>query len=384
MSGSDRERGARRIRDLLPVLAAALGLLVIGANGGCYLTTQGSYLIRYDRQAQDIDSVLASGDLSQEDRAFLDLVQDIKAWSMSRLGLSDDRNYSRYVRIDKEYLVDVVSAAPKDALVPYTWHYPLFGSLPYKGFYRREDALREAERLRKKNLDVLVRKVDAFSTLGWFSDPVYSFMIDYSPYAIANLIIHEQTHATVWIKGSTSFNEQLASFVGDEGARMYVRERYGADSPEYTGILEAKHDREAFISRMHLLRDELVDLYAEGLPEDELPARREALFRSFQARFLEDYDRLFLTDRYRGFARAELNNAYVLLYMTYYEDNDLFERLHRRLGNDLAATVAYLRRVAAERKDPEAALREAAAADGDPAGSAGSGAPAGSAVPGGG
>ena len=121
---------------------------------------------------------------------------------------------------------------------------PFHGQAPYKGFYERPDALAEAARLKKEGYDVIVRKVDAFSTLGFTKDPVYSFMKKYSPYELASTIIHEQTHATLWVKGQTDFNEELADFVGETGALEWIAARFGAPSEEYRSAVDEKADSE--------------------------------------------------------------------------------------------------------------------------------------------
>ncbi|MGO9411115.1 MAG: aminopeptidase, partial [Spirochaetia bacterium] len=199
-------------------LALIVSLLVSCASQLGYLVKQGDYLLRYSSGTESVDDLLKSPSTPADTREFLQRVKEIRTFAVESIGLRDNGNYTRYKSIDRDYLVDVVQACDALSFTPYQWSYPFMGKLPYKGFYERPDALAEAGRLKKEGYDVIVRKVDAFSTLGFTKDPVYSFMKKYSPYELASTIIHEQTHATLWVKGQTDFNEELADFVGETGA----------------------------------------------------------------------------------------------------------------------------------------------------------------------
>ena len=196
------------------VLAAVISTLASCASQIGYLAKQGDYLLRYSSGTQSIDDLIASPSTLPATRDFLLRIREIKGYAVQQVGLRDNANYTRYKSIDRDYLVEVVSACDAASFTPYQWSFPFLGRLPYKGFYEHSDAQAEAERLKKEGYDVIVRKVDAFSTLGFTKDPVYSFMSKYSPYELASTIIHEQTHATLWVKGQTDFNEELADFVG--------------------------------------------------------------------------------------------------------------------------------------------------------------------------
>ncbi|HTU01686.1 MAG TPA: aminopeptidase, partial [Candidatus Sulfotelmatobacter sp.] len=226
-------------------LVAALFITGCASQVG-YLAKQGTYLIRTSSGARSIDSLLASKDAPHSVRDLLQRVKAIKSFAVTQMGLRDNGNYTRYKVIAADHLVDVVSASDATSFTPYLWQYPFLGKLPYKGFYVATDAKAEADRLRGQGYDVIVRPVDAFSTLGFVRDPVYSFMDGYSPYELASTIIHEQTHATLFLRGQPQFNEELATFVGDEGAFEWLRATYGADSPEYQDALDQTADSATF------------------------------------------------------------------------------------------------------------------------------------------
>ena len=162
----------------------------------CYTLKQGFTLLGYLRRAVPLEKL--SPDKSN--LRFVKQVASIRSFAVNELGLKDTKNYTRYVEIDRDYLALVVSACAKDSFSPYMWRFPIVGAVPYKGFFEERDAKIEVEKLKRKDLDTLIRRVDAFSTLGWFQDPLYSYMKDYPAHRLADLIIHESLHATVYLK----------------------------------------------------------------------------------------------------------------------------------------------------------------------------------------
>jgi predicted aminopeptidase len=339
-----------------------LGFLAAAALSGCYVLKQGTFLIAYNSRAVKIERILARKGLHEDVEAMLRLVREAKRFAVEELGLRADRNYSRYVELDRAYLVDVVSAAAPDSLTPYLWRFPFFGSFPYKGYYVRKDALREARRLERRGFDVWVRKVDAFSTLGFFSDPVYSFMSDYSPFDLASLIIHEQTHATLFVKNAVQFNEELATFVGWEGALEFLRSRFGEDSREYGQAVDHLADWRRFNEMLLTLYEELERAYGQAaLAAGGAAAAREAALQA-KGRLVAEFNRAaveepFRTESFAKFNGIPANNAYILAVVNYNQDLDLFYRLQAALGGDLRRTFQAVREAVAGKADPKEALR---------------------------
>jgi predicted aminopeptidase len=260
------------------------------------------------------------------------------------------------VELDKDYLVDVVTACAADSFTPHQWRFPLFGSFPYKGFYEEADARREAARLEKRGLDVWIRKVDGFSTLGLLSDPIYSFMTDYSLYALADLIIHEQTHATVFVKNQIQFNEELASFVGREGALAFIRSRYGENSAAYVQALAAQEDWNVYKDRIIELHGQLEQIYARETERERILAEKTRTVETFNLSLASEAPRVFQTDRFRTFRGIPANNAYIMSFVRYNQDLQLFYRLYELNGRDLPATVEVLKRLGKVKGSPKAAL----------------------------
>ena len=229
----------------------------------------------------------------------------------------------------------------------YTWNYPFLGRLPYRGYYERPDADAEAARLRKLGYDVIVRPVDAFSTLGFTKDPVYSFLKDYSPFEIASVIIHEQTHATLFLKGQSEFNEEMASFVGDEGAFEWLKETYGEGSPEYRDAVDSQADADLFVSLLHGLSKNLKAVYDMPITREEKLARKAEVIDEFTRGLADGGGPRFRTDRYAHLEKLKLNNAYLSLYSLYSDDVPLLrEWFVKRCGSSLRTFMASMKELA--------------------------------------
>ena len=297
---------------------------------------------------------------STDNEEFIKLVKDIRGFAIDELGLAMSRNYTKYVELDRDYLAAVVSASASDSFKRHEWNYPVVGRLPYKGFFNIEDARKERAKLEKLNLDVWIRRVDAFSTLGWFRDPLYSYMRNYSPSRIADLIIHELFHATVFIKGQANFNEELAEFIGAEGARLYIESRYGTGSDEYREMFSSEEDSGKFIAFIQGLIAELEILYSTESfgSRDELLIEKERIISAAKERFASEYDSNFSNDNYRSFSEMQINNAYLELYRLYYTEDNFYKELYERSGGDLPRFIAAAKKVT-KGGNPRAQLEKA-------------------------
>jgi predicted aminopeptidase len=363
----------------IPIASAALILLGLSLLfSGCYTLKQGAVMLGYLGRAVPLDSLAAGSpprdgrmdgdagetpDTARENRLFVERVRDIRRFAMEELGLRESANYTRYVELDRSYIAAVVSAAAQDSFARYEWWFPVVGKVPYKGFFNVEDARKERDKLREKGLDVWVRQVDAFSTLGWFKDPLYSYMRDYSDYQLANLLIHELLHATVYLKGQSQFDEELAEFVGTEGARLYIERKYGGDSAQYREIFDSEADSAVYVGFLHELIEELDGLYKSGLGREETLARKEEIIRLNKERFVRDYESRFRSEGYRSlvrrFADLPINNAYLELYRLYFADNRFYRDLYERSGRDLPRFIAAAKTLKKGKEDPKRQLERA-------------------------
>jgi predicted aminopeptidase len=338
----------------LPVILATIILFAFSVIfSGCYTVTQGITMLGYLNRAIPIEQV--------DDEEFIRLVAEIRTFAIRELGLADSRNYTRYVELDRNYLAAIVSASAKDSFNRYEWNFPIVGRLPYKGFFNIEDARKEAVRLEKLDLDVWIRGVDGFSTLGWFSDPLFSYMRNYSADRLANLIIHELVHSTVFLKGQINFNEELAEFIGSEGARLFMEMRYGLDSAEYRQMLDLAEDSKNFVSFIQELIAELEILYASGKDRESILIEKDIIINAAKDRFDTEYESRFSNDRYRFFTELNINNAYLELFRLYYTPDNFYKDLFERSGSNLPAFIAAAKTITARGGNPRLQLENALA-----------------------
>ncbi|MDR1256535.1 MAG: aminopeptidase [Spirochaetaceae bacterium] len=349
---------------LFPALAAVLFLLGFSLLcSGCYTLKQGGIMLGYLGRAVPLESLAAGPDTAEEDTQFVELVTDIRRFAVEELGLNETKNYTRYVNIDRDYLAAVVSASAKDSFKRHEWRFPVVGNVPYKGFFIAKDARSEAAKLSRKDLDVWIRAVDAFSTLGWFSDPLYSFMRGYPPDRMADILIHELVHATIFIKDNMQFNEELAEFIGSEGARLYIAERYGGDSPQMERMTYSEADNAAYVSFIRELSDELDAVYRSEIPREQKLERKASVIAAAKARFEAEYESRFHSEAYRAFLEIDVNNAYLELYRLYYSGGSRLKGLYAESGagqtGDLRAFIAAAKTITRKGGDPILQLRSA-------------------------
>ncbi len=273
----------------------------------------------------------------------LKFVSDVKAFAFEIIGLTASDNYSCYVDTEGRPVLWNTSASPPDRFEPYQWHFPIVGSVPYKGFFRRELAMAESDSLRARGYDALMRPVTAYSTLGFFADPVLSTMLQYPEDALADLIIHELTHSTIYVPDHTDFNESLATYVGNVGSLRFLEQRYGVGSER---VAEARA-RRADVERFRLFMQEVVagldSLYNQQLPREQVLRLRTDLFSAWQRRFEAKLLEFSDPSRYRGFLEWELNNARLLSYRRYNSRLELFAELYGLTGNDLRQSLELLK-----------------------------------------
>jgi predicted aminopeptidase len=323
-----------------PLAAAAIVAAALFLFSGCYVLRQGTTMLGYLNSAVPLEEIAQREGSSGDDRLFVERVHDIRRFASETLGLASNSNYTKYVELDRNYLAAVVSASAKDSFTPHEWWFPVTGSVPYKGFFDDEEAREEADCLKEKDLDVWIRRVDAFSTLGWFSDPLYSYMKKYPVWRLANLIIHEQLHATVYIQGNSQFNEELAEFVGTEGSRLYMALAFGADSEEYAAMTDREADEAAYLAFIKSLIAELETLYTGQDSREEKLRKKESVIKAAQKRFEENYTELFRSENYRGFSSLPVNNAYLGLFRLYHAKDDYLKDIYSRSGGDLKKFIA--------------------------------------------
>jgi predicted aminopeptidase len=271
---------------------AALTLLpaLTGCSTAGYLAQAGFGQLDLLEARRDIEDVVADRRTSPRLRTLLGRVDEIKRFGESQ-GLKPTSNYSTYADLDRPVAVWVVTAAEPLRFRNRTWSFPIVGSVPYLGFFDRDDARSLAHDLRVAGWDVDLRGASAYSTLGWFADPVLSTMIAQGDEALgelADVVLHESFHATLYVNGQSLFNESAANFVGDHLAEAFLDQAIGAASPEKKAFLAAQDDHVARGKKMRAAYVALEALYASPRPAAEKLAEKAlvlaALARDIHAR----------------------------------------------------------------------------------------------------
>lgn len=324
---------------------AWLCLAVSAVFGGCspFYVMRAAYeegKILWRREP--ITDYLTRADLNPDVQEKLRLVLAVRDYARDALKLNVGGSYSTYSYVDTPDLTHIVMAAPQTELTPYTWWFLIVGRVPYKGFFSKEEALAEAKGLQDKGYDTYIRTTAAFSTLGWFADPLLGHLLRYDKVTLANVVFHELFHNTVYVKGAGAFNESVANFIGHRAAIDFFRQRDGETSREYTEAVRAWDQEKEFAGFLDGLVATLNELYRRDIPlEDKLRLRQEVFSRS-----KAEWTRRVSTGaaaRFRGFARQPLNNAVLMHYIIYLKNLDLFEALYDAEGSNLARFIAAIR-----------------------------------------
>lgn len=319
-----------------------------------------------DATGSDAATTSKTAVVTAAEKKKLQLAIDAKKFGEDELGLKKNSNYDSYVKLDRPYVSYVVSAAKKDRLEPHLWSFPIVGSIPYKGFFNPDDAKAEAKTLREKGFDTYVRGVSAYSTLGWFDDPILSSMLRYSDYDLVNTIIHESVHATLYIKSQADFNERLATYIGNIGADLFFARREGDQSPTLKQARAESEDDKLFSEFISGEIDALKAWYtdnekAASIDNELFLARRDLKFSDIAERFESKIKPRLKSERYaknltQSLSPENLNNARLLAWKLYVYDLSDFDRAFTALGRDPRKLIEYAKSLEKE-KDAEAALK---------------------------
>lgn len=343
------------IQGKINIYKIAFFILFVVLLSGCQM----GYLIKnayhqmkilYDREP--IENVLKKENVSTQTKQKLLLAEKAKLFAETKLNLKSSKNYTSFVQLDRPYVVYAVNAAPAWELKNHTWYFPIVGHVPYKGFYSESEAKEEEELLKKQNLDTYVRGVSAYSTLGWFNDPLLSSMLNYKDHNLVNTIIHETVHATLYIKSNADFNERLASFVGNKGTELFYLEQEGEGSLTLQKIKDENQDDKLFSEYISPKIKEIKSWY-ESLDDKQrkLELKEEklkALQKDFELTLLPKMK----TNSYKGFASMKLNNARLLLFSTYVANMEVFERVYSHFNSDFSKFINYCKSLEAS-ENPE-------------------------------
>lgn len=315
---------------------------------------------------EDIEDAINDPNVSVENKDKLQFVLQARSYA-KEIGLEPKRSFTKYASVDRDVLSWVVMGCKKDSFSPYSWWFPVVGSVPYKGFFEQEEALVQARELEEEKYETWVRGTDAFSTLGWFNDPILSTTLRHPITTIVNTVIHEITHTTFWFQDKVEFNESLANFIGLTGAIEFFkgkREACGEDGAcvqKYSALLtDAEGDRSRSLELTTILErmyQELDALYKSDKTFEAKMVERDALFEKGIAPLRAKYPNMKVF--------TALNNAEIMQRRIYLSHLDSFEALFAKHNHSLPEFIrsiqtAHTRYNEDSSKDPFAIVNELA------------------------
>ncbi len=335
------------------ILAISFGLFLSTALIGCQTiqyygqAINGQHRILQSRQP--ISEVTADPNSSDILRRQLTFIMDVRAFAENELQLPVANNYLTYVDIKRRYVAWNVVAAPEFSMVPKTWCYPFVGCAAYRGYFAKTDAKQYAAALKKQGYDVHVGGVTAYSTLGWFDDPVLSTFLHRSKASAAALLFHELAHQVLYAPDDTTFNESFATFVEQEGLRRW--QKAPGNSAIYSEYLDDYRRQQQFVRLVYEHRQKLEILYQTDLTPLQKRTKKASIFTDMRNEFkhLKTMDTGLAA--YDAWMNQPLNNAKISGVVAYHDFVPAFSVILADNKGDLAQFYNTCRQLAREKQD---------------------------------
>ena len=330
--------------------------------GGCatfqYYTQATTGQLEVLRTSRPIDSVIAHPDTEASLRDRLLLADRIIDFARLELGLDAGNSYRRYAALGRPFVVWNLFSAPPLSLDARRWCYPFVGCVPYRGYFNRNAALKAEARLARQGYETYVAGVPAYSTLGWFDDPLLSTFIDWPEPRLAELLLHEIAHQRVWVRDDAAFNESFATFAGETGARLWFQ-KTGREA-EFDRYVESRQDWQRLRALLLETRAQLESVYwGEG--DEQLRIREKTrVFEAFRHCYRQ-HKPLLGGGAFDGLVAA-VNNAYLAAFGTYTDWHPAFAELYGQVGgwtafleaiDTLADLATEERKIALEALNPK-------------------------------
>ncbi|HEX9957495.1 MAG TPA: aminopeptidase [Fibrella sp.] len=337
----------RRIFLGLLLILLALGVWQRELVSYGYMQAKGQLNIMFN--TRPVTELLADPTYPDSLKGKIRLIQEIKQFAQDSLGLDPSENFTTYHDQQGKPLMWVLVGSDRYALKPVDYEIPLLGTFSYKGFFDRKRLLSADSSLQRAGYDTRINEVAAYSTLGFFRDPILSSMLKRTEGSLAELIIHELTHGTLFIKDALEYNENLADFVGEYGADRFMAQKYGRESVPYRNYLATK----AFYDRFdeHILRGtkQLDSVYSVFKPSTPVPVKETMKWKTIETIMttsdtLTD-DRVNHSGKRRVWMKTDLpNNAYFVGFLTYRKQQNRFKNeFVTQFDGDFARYLTHLK-----------------------------------------
>jgi predicted aminopeptidase len=337
----------RMVNKLRHVLAPAITLAASFALQGCgtlYVAQAAKGQLQLLTARKPIDRVLANPKTSPELRSRLESVQAARAFAWRELGLPNNKSYTSYADLGREYVVWTVTATPEFSVEPHEWCFPVVGCVAYRGYFKEVSARKFAQRWHARGYDTTVDGTPAYSTLGKFNDPIMNTMLSYGDDELASILFHELSHQLVYIADDTAFNEAFAVAVEQEGLARWLKAR-GRES-ELARYRKRRQRQAESLGVIRRYRAELEALYASGVAVDVMRARKASVF----AQLVEELKGIDLRYSVKSGIVEDLegqpNNARLASLATYYDCVPGFEKMLAANDHDLPRFYASVRDLA--------------------------------------
>lgn len=324
---------------IVAALMAGYGTAYVGSEDVRYLTRAGIEQTAILEARKPIAEMLRDPKTDAETRASLQLVLDARNFAAD-LGYAAKQTYTTYAEIGRDTLLLVLSASPRNCLCPFTWKYPIVGRIPYKGFFDPKMARKEAGKLERKGYDIYLRPAGAFSTLGWFNDPLYSTAMSHDSVELAATVFHEIAHNTLYVKSATEFNESFAQLAGYRAAEEFFRRRgsvVAADQAANRWL-----DEVVLSGYYTALSQRLDSLYRVTSDSVAIDSGRAELGRWARAQLEGEVGQRLKTYTIGPMADRPVNNARLIAARIYRTRLALFEQWYEQHGRDIKVAVAAL------------------------------------------
>ena len=345
-------------RGLRLIWAVAAATLLAGCNFG-YITRGAYEETRILWNRRPIPQVIADPKLAPEIRTRLETVLAVRDFDRDHLGLKTGDAYTTVSPVDTGAIVYVVMAAPRDSLEPYEWWFPIVGAVPYRGYFNQSEARALAADMEAKGYDTMVRPAVAFSSLGFFNDPLLSNLLRLDRVELAGVITHELFHRTYFLPSNIMFDESAANYVGSRGAVEFFKQSEGDSAPDTIASREVLDSDIKFSHFLLQAQARLLSIYTSDASLDEKLKRRDAAFAQIKSDYAKLKPTLSGLERF-DLDKEPLNNAVLINYLIYFHELDDFVALERMNHGDVRATIARIIEIAkANPDDPFYAIWEA-------------------------
>jgi len=295
------------------------------------------------RLQEPFDKALEKPTATPELKAKLALVEEVLVFADREMKLPNGGNYTQYADLGRDYVLWSVFAAPEFEVEAKVWKYPVVGSLGYRGYFKEADAQAFGEKLRKQGYDVAVVGVPAYSTLGWFHDPVLNTFVKWKENDLAALIFHELTHKKYYRAGDTEFSEALAVSVEQEGVRRWLTSK--GDTAGLAKWDERNGKLQRFVQRLLNTRAALDEVYKSALTEEAKRAKKAEILGALQTEVRALLKAAGKKPEDSFWMRDELNNAHLNVIAAYYLRVPEFEQVLRDCGGDMDKFFAAVKDV---------------------------------------